>query len=127
MSVFIFLVAHLSFGNKGLFVLAVPAGVLAEVDVVWIAFLNALDQLEHANAMTPSVVRMKSSWLMFSFPERVMLRHDAIGERDRQNAFLRCRAFALPPVLIGAGDETRTTEFCQQRECVPVDHRSDRR
>ena len=106
MSAFVFAVADLILGNERLFVLAIPAGVLAEVDVVGESLLDAANQLEHADAMSrlgrANEIVVRDIELL---PQIVIVRHDSIGQLDRQNAFFRRAALDFLPVLVGAGEE----------------------
>src|ERR1700682_3474925 len=44
-------VSHLSLRHEDFFVLAVPPGMLAEVDVVGVVLLDAADHLQHSDPM----------------------------------------------------------------------------
>ena len=70
-----------------------------------------------------SVVRMKSSLLMFELlPELVMRVDDAVGELDREDAFFRRGALDLLPVLVRAGQEA---DVVAHAPAVARDHVGD--
>src|SRR5207302_1060901 len=106
MSAFVFAVAYLILGDERLLALAVPAGVLAEVNVVRNPLLNAADQLQHAEAVAllggADEIVVADVELA---PHLVMLGHDAVGQLDGQDSFLRRGALDLLPMLVGAGQE----------------------
>src|SRR5207248_7233526 len=84
MSALVFAVLDLVLGDERLFALAVPAGVLAEVDVARLAFLDAPNELENTDAMprlsgTNEIVVADVELR----PQLVVVRDDAIGELDR--------------------------------------------
>ncbi len=111
MAALVLAVADLVLRDERLFALAVPAGVLAEVDVAGILLLDALDQLVHPDPMAPfggadEVVVADVELL----PEIVMVGDHAVCQLDGQDPFLRRRTLDLLAVLIRA---------CQKPDVIP--------
>ena len=77
-----------------------------EIDVVGDSLLNAADQFIDTDAMT---IFGRANEIVVtdveSFPEIVIVRDDAIGELDRQHAFLRGAPLDFLSMLVGAGEE----------------------
>src|SRR4051812_42436392 len=101
MAVLIASVLHLVLGDERFLVLAVPAGVLAEVNVVRQLLLNSPYQFEHSDAMArlgraDEIVVAQIQKAI----ELVMRSDDAVGQFDRQNLFARRGPFDLLSVLV---------------------------
>ena len=106
MAAVILSIADLILRDERLFVLAVPAGVLAKVDVVGDALLDAPDHLQHPDAMprlggADEIVVGDVQFL----PQLVIVGHHAVGQLDRQHTLFRRGPLDFLSMLVGAGEE----------------------